>query len=522
MVQVITTERKRGLMNYAVTGLTQGLSKGAEMGLSMKLQQMMNEKAETKQDAAYMNYASQLAKAQGGGDKDLEAAYASLNYSALKTGGLDALKSMDISPLQMQDLIKDAREHQASQYQQPEYRQQQAQQQTQIPIQQQLPPNQYLPLQKVPIQPREAMSYEDQMGNAGPQTPQRISPIHAAPSKNVNPILLPESKYQQTQPGAGNGPNLPSQQQTQAAFPQTQPQAPRQAEEDRFMTNHPGIVKDLSLAQTPDEALKYVNNALPLSKRKEAYSQWLAAKKLEAEQQKSQVEIRREEREQRKEIRELEKEPKEYIKNLDEEYNSTLRKRPIYKAISSKAIELQPKSVLQKYITDKFDLPAGMILNEPQQAIDKLSLQLLRGIGNDFKGRILQSEVETFLKSSPSLLNTPEGMQKLAKISMALDDVAEERWKAKNEIVKEYRSRKEPLPEDIEAQVLERSAGFAEKAYDKVTDIMSQKGLQGTLNLKEGQKLDKMPSAAEAGERSLIMYNGKKYISDGKTWREYK
>jgi hypothetical protein len=177
----------------------------------------------------------------------------------------------------------------------------------------------------------------------------------------------------------------------------------------------------------------------------------------------------------------LEAPARETIKKIDDEYNATLKKRPIFKIMESKAPEVQPLSVLRRYFTERFDLPIGALLNPTEQSLEKISNMLLRGIGSDFKGRILQSEVDTYLKSNPGLFNTPEGMQKLAKISMALDDIAEKRWDLKNKIVKQYKKAGEILPEDLDTQILEKSSEFASDAYKKVEDIMNVKGLEKNM-----------------------------------------
>ena len=182
----------------------------------------------------------------------------------------------------------------------------------------------------------------------------------------------------------------------------------------------------------------------------------------------------------RKDIREAEKEPKEFIKKIDDEFNNTLKKRPIYRIMEAKAPELQKGSTLRKFISEKYHIAPGLMFKPNEEVLEKLSQQLLRGISGDYKGRILQSEVENYTKSNPSLLNTPEGMQKLAKISMALDEVSEKKFNLKNEIVKDYRKRKEPLPEDLETQIMEKVADFQDESYRKVEDIMNVSGVENS------------------------------------------
>ncbi|MCE5319404.1 MAG: hypothetical protein LLG04_18820 [Parachlamydia sp.] len=176
-----------------------------------------------------------------------------------------------------------------------------------------------------------------------------------------------------------------------------------------------------------------------------------------------------------------EEEPRKYIKQLSDDYNSTLKKRPIYKILESKAPELQPRSTLRRFLMERYDLPAGLLLNPTEEALEKVSQQLLRGISSDYKGRILQSEVENYVKSNPSLLNSPEGMQKLAKMQMAMDEVAEKKWKYAKDLRKDFRSKGQALPEDFEEMVLDKASEFQDESYQKINDILNLKGLQSAI-----------------------------------------
>jgi hypothetical protein len=192
----------------------------------------------------------------------------------------------------------------------------------------------------------------------------------------------------------------------------------------------------------------------------------------------------------RAEQRAEEKDPKEFLKSLENQYSSTLRKRPIYKEMERQAGKLQPASVYKKYLTDRLGLPPGFLFNDQEQVLDKLGNQLLQGVSSAYdQARILQTEVETYIKANPSLLNTPEGLQKLARISMALDDITEKKWKYGNEIRKEARSKGERLPEDLPSIVLEKEADYVEEAGEKIRDIMATKGVE--QEYKEHQMISK-------------------------------
>lgn len=166
---------------------------------------------------------------------------------------------------------------------------------------------------------------------------------------------------------------------------------------------------------------------------------------------------------------------REFLKTMDEEYNSTLKKRPIYKTMEKLGPKLTSTTALKKWTMDHFHIPAGVMLRPDEEVLGKVSEQLLRGIGTDFRGRILQSEVESYIRSNPSLLNSPEGLVKLAKISMSLDKVIEKKWKVANQIRKEARAIGEELPEDISSQVMEKSSDFYDQAFNDIERIAGEK-----------------------------------------------
>lgn len=187
---------------------------------------------------------------------------------------------------------------------------------------------------------------------------------------------------------------------------------------------------------------------------------------------------------------EMEKAPREYLEGLTHQYESTLRKKPIFKNIESLAGKIGPGSVYKKYLADRWNLPVGMVFDDVGQVVDKLNAQLGQGVSGDYQQtKILQVQMDTYLKTNPSLLNTPEGMQKLARISMALDDIVEKKWKAGQDIRKEARKKGEALPEDLADQVVGKEQEYVIETADKIRDIMSVKGVQPTFN--QGQMINK-------------------------------
>ena len=294
------------------------------------------------------------------------------------------------------------------------------------------------------------------------------------------------------------------------------------APESKTQGYEPGSSKDLEYrrAQVIDA---YNQERDPLIK-KEIYSTVKDLNKQILDQKK-------EERESKLANYKLEAEQRGTIKKINDDYNATLKKRPIYRIMESKAPELQSTTTLKRFLMDKFDLPPGLLLNPDAEVLEKVSQQLLRGITAEYSGagRILQSEVENYVRSNPSLLNSPEGMQKLAKISMEFDNIAEKKWQLKNQIVREYRARHETLPEDIDTQILERSKDFEEEAFKKIENIMNVKGLQSAQQARAmeqskfqiGQTVQSLPKPSEVPPGAIFKDDkGNRFKSNGQTWQK--
>ena len=276
-----------------------------------------------------------------------------------------------------------------------------------------------------------------------------------------------QPSYPQAQSSNGNDQQIQN-------IPQTS-NAPEKIEFDETGKPNIPVEKPLNevqqLQERQKQAIDLYNKETDPTVKKQMYSAIQA-------NQKAIRDTKKDLREERNSQYKLEKEPRDFIKKLNDEYTATLKKRPIYKTLLSKAPELQPHSVLRKFLMERFGLPAGMMLDKTGQALDKVSQQLLRGIGSDYKGRILQSEVENYMKSNPSLLNTPEGIMTLSKMAMEFDNVAEDKWKMANALKKEYRDRGETLPEDFESEITERSAELYDKAYNNIEKILGKNGIE--------------------------------------------
>lgn len=461
--QIITTPELPSAWSSFASGIGEGIATGSKMMVNQKLNDMLEQRQLARQHAEWARQGEEVAKYEPDKSKremikNTIAAIGLDNYSKLQ----DRLGTQN-----MEALMSGAygNQPQAGQSRMPQARQSMVESRDYAPeglmsaVGQGMGQNQ----QSASVTQRQPSIQQQEMLNAQQAQAQNSQLMANSIAPNIQGI--PQSQKIQQQEG-------PSQQQNQLSAPVANKNWARDASEEEF---------NAALSQVPiSDRQKYRNYRLQLQKAG---------------------------REERAEVREIEKEPKKYIKEINQKYESTLRKRPIFKTMEKSAGKLQSASVYRKYLSDRWGLPAGSVLNTTEQVIDKLGNQLIQGVSGSFdQARILQTEVETFIKANPSLLNTPEGMQKLAKISIALDDIAEDKWKYKNELVKSYKSQNKTLDDDIENSILEKEPEFVEKATNKIEQIMSKAGIErpelAIGNTIEKKDLSDLPIGSKIRQKS--------------------
>jgi len=111
----------------------------------------------------------------------------------------------------------------------------------------------------------------------------------------------------------------------------------------------------------------------------------------------------------------------------------------------------------------KVGLPLGLLENPDAEQFEKLSQELMKGIQGTYGSRILQSEVQNFMKSIPTLLNSPEGQKRLIQQWKTLNEGKRIYYDAYKNVRNEYPDR---LPPDLHEKVLEK----ADERLDKLAN----------------------------------------------------
>ena len=171
----------------------------------------------------------------------------------------------------------------------------------------------------------------------------------------------------------------------------------------------------------------------------------------------------------------MEEKPSKYIEEVEKKFSGWKKQKPNYSFMSKNASKITDKSSLKKAISEKFGIPSGLILSDPEQAMDKFANAILQGVSQAYPGQLKVAELDNFIKSNPSLLNSPQAIKHLSDVALKVGELTEQEYKETQKIRNEYRSRKERLPENFNALVEERLQPKFDELDKDIDKIMSEK-----------------------------------------------
>lgn len=183
---------------------------------------------------------------------------------------------------------------------------------------------------------------------------------------------------------------------------------------------------------------------------------------LESDRHRENVEEKRKRHEEDLDYRSF-KDNKDYIEKVVNGYEAYKRDQKVLDAMDTLSNKGNlPTPFLVKTL-DKLGIPLGILQNPDAEQFEKLSQELMKNIQGTYGNRILQTEVQNFMKSIPTLINSPEGQKRIIQ-----------QWKILNEGKKIYYDsykdikNKNPkrLPSDLHEQVLEK----ADEALDRLSN----------------------------------------------------
>lgn len=147
---------------------------------------------------------------------------------------------------------------------------------------------------------------------------------------------------------------------------------------------------------------------------------------------------------------------------------------------------------------------------DPQEFL-KIQQNFLKNMKAIFGARISIQEMEQYIQGIPSLLQTPEGRERVFRNFRIMADIAEKRFETMRAIQKESGGK---IPLDLAEAVEERMTPYMEQ---KIKEF--QEGPQRPI-FKAGDKIDIHTLPAYTVPGLKVTQDGKKWISDGAQWKE--
>lgn len=227
--------------------------------------------------------------------------------------------------------------------------------------------------------------------------------------------------------------------------------------------------------------------------------------------------------ENRKEIRESFKDTKDYRSKTTSDFKEV----NLVNARLNRMEKLNETGKLAKPLTtaiaEKLNVPVALFGNPDSEEFDKLSKDLLKGIKTYFPGRINVVEVENFLKTIPTLMQSQEGRSRVINNIKLLSEPQLLQFDAMREITREAQSTGQPLPFDLEEVVLERIQPRLDEIVQQVSEGLAPGEQTDALDLEKQQTFDSLPPATELSGRTITDTNtGRRFRSNGKKWTEVK
>jgi hypothetical protein len=109
-------------------------------------------------------------------------------------------------------------------------------------------------------------------------------------------------------------------------------------------------------------------------------------------------------------------------------------------------------------------IPISILQNPLTEAYQKLENNFVKNVSDYFPGQVRVYEAQTYMKTIPSLLNSDEGKEIVAK-NLQLEDKAKKlRYEAYKDIINENKGKK---PRNLDIQVLERTKNEMKKLGDE-------------------------------------------------------
>jgi len=158
---------------------------------------------------------------------------------------------------------------------------------------------------------------------------------------------------------------------------------------------------------------------------------------------------------------------------------------------------------------DTMGIPLGALEDPSSELYQKVSLDLLKGLPETYGNRIMKVEVDNFLKTIPSLLNSASGRRMIASNMLKLGEMKEVYYDEMRRQQKDAIDSSKPLPKDFQQRVLDQVKPQIDRINNEFVQLSEIKSVpQGTVPFFYNGKVKFVPQehaewASENGGRRV-------------------
>jgi len=187
-------------------------------------------------------------------------------------------------------------------------------------------------------------------------------------------------------------------------------------------------------------------------------------------------------------------EPKrQMVSKSQEKLTGWQKQKPIFQYMAENAKNIGENTRYKMGFAKMLGIDPTLVQKDPEQVMNKMAFQLIQGIGSVFPGRILASELETYMKANPNLMNSPKALGAIAKIVIENGKLIEDEYKAIRSLSKKYKD-KDDLYDAVQDE-MQPKYDSVNKKINELTSGLNKKSQVGEVLMKnpEGQ-LGRVPS----------------------------
>jgi len=126
---------------------------------------------------------------------------------------------------------------------------------------------------------------------------------------------------------------------------------------------------------------------------------------------------------------------------------------------------------------DKLGIPLGSLEDPSSELYHKLSQDLLKGLPETYGSRILKVEVDNFLKTIPTLMNSADGRRMIASNMLKLGEMKEIYYNEMRKQQKNAIDNSKPLPKDFQQRIFDQVKPQIDKSNNEFVKLSQIKSV---------------------------------------------